>query len=592
MRPLAAAIASLILAGAATAQQPPQAPDAIRVRVAMVPVDVRVVDRQGNPVTDLKQEDFVLLEDGIPQNIRHFSAQALAPDPAARDSELLRRRAPGAEIAPANKRVFLALLGRGRHQAVVGGVDALSGFVRERLLPQDRIALMAWNRATDFTTDHALIARTVARYGAAAEGIETDLKAWFSGLRAIYGAKTIPPQIQRRIDAVFSEAGTRRAREVLPGEPADASRPREAPRRAADDLIPRMPASERADPELGTATSAEKAAGLAVAFGAGGFETFVSQMTETFQDLGALYAGIEFLRSLEGEKHLVLFTESGLRLPRREDHVKLANAASDARIALDTIHTGGVAGPPPPRYDGQGRGTLIVQPLSSAAASFAEGVAANDLRTLSELTGGRATAFRKGSDALDSIDRSTRFQYLLGYYPANSNWDGKFRKLTVTVKRPGVTVLYRHGFYASEQLVPLDRREFVTSARVYRAGQYASAIEDIKLTLKPPRLAENGREAVLEMHVDLSRVMFTRANDRYTAKLNLVVFAGDARQAVVGETWRTLDLSVNEANRERLLREGTPVTVTIPVPTAARDVKVVIYDYDADLLGTATARIR
>ena len=61
---------------------------------------------------------------------------------------------------------------------------------------------------------------------------------------------------------------------------------------------------------------------------------------------------------------------------------------------------------------------------------------------------------------------------------------------------------------------------------------------------------------------------------------------------MVGETWRTLDLNVSEASRERLMREGTPVTVTIPLPNGARDVKVVVYDYGSDLLGTATGRIR
>ena len=164
------AIALLLTGAGALAQQPPQTLPSVRVRIAMVPVDVRIVDRQGNPVTDLKQEDFTLLEDGVPQDIRHFSTQTLAADPAARDAGLALRRAPGADVAPANKRVFLVMLGRGRHQPVVGGVDALSAFVRERLLPQDRIALMAWNRATDFTTDHALIARTVARYGEASRG--------------------------------------------------------------------------------------------------------------------------------------------------------------------------------------------------------------------------------------------------------------------------------------------------------------------------------------------------------------------------------------------------------------------------------------
>jgi len=104
------------------------------------------------------------------------------------------------------------------------GREGKRAFVRERLLPQDRIALMAWNRATDFTTNHDLIARTVARYGEGAEAIETDLKAWFSGLRALYGSTTIPPHIQRRIDAVFAEAGSLRPRELAPGQIADAPR--------------------------------------------------------------------------------------------------------------------------------------------------------------------------------------------------------------------------------------------------------------------------------------------------------------------------------------------------------------------------------
>ena len=69
------------------------------------------MDRQGNPVTDLKQEDFTLLEDGVPQDIRHFSTQTLAADSAARDAGLALRRAPGADVAPANKRVFLVMLG-------------------------------------------------------------------------------------------------------------------------------------------------------------------------------------------------------------------------------------------------------------------------------------------------------------------------------------------------------------------------------------------------------------------------------------------------------------------------------------------------
>src|SRR5829696_5886468 len=73
----------VILAGLtalAAAQQPTQDErQTFRSRVTVVPVDVRVIDRDGRPVTDLRREDFTLSEDGVAQQIVHFSFQQLAP---------------------------------------------------------------------------------------------------------------------------------------------------------------------------------------------------------------------------------------------------------------------------------------------------------------------------------------------------------------------------------------------------------------------------------------------------------------------------------------------------------------------------------
>jgi hypothetical protein len=60
--------------------------------------------------------------------------------------------------------------------------------VRERLLPQDLVAVMAWNRR-------------------AHEGTEGRLRVAFSGLAAIYGSKEIPQGLQHDIDAVFDGPG-------------------------------------------------------------------------------------------------------------------------------------------------------------------------------------------------------------------------------------------------------------------------------------------------------------------------------------------------------------------------------------------------
>jgi len=39
-----------------------------------------VIDLSGNPVTDLKKEDFTVKEDGIGQEVRLFDTHALTPE--------------------------------------------------------------------------------------------------------------------------------------------------------------------------------------------------------------------------------------------------------------------------------------------------------------------------------------------------------------------------------------------------------------------------------------------------------------------------------------------------------------------------------
>src|SRR5690348_15414275 len=71
----------LATAGALAAQSP-QAPPVFRSATSLVPIDVRVVDRAGDPVTNLKASDFTVLENGVRQEIRHFSTQSLAAQTA------------------------------------------------------------------------------------------------------------------------------------------------------------------------------------------------------------------------------------------------------------------------------------------------------------------------------------------------------------------------------------------------------------------------------------------------------------------------------------------------------------------------------
>ena len=353
---------------------------------------------------------------------------------------------------PQANRIFLIVLGRGKLQEPSRTVDALIRFVRERLLPQDQLSVFAYNRATTFTTDHEAVARLLERFKAEHEQVDFEIGLQMSGLAAVYGSKLIPPRLQGKIDQMFAGSGLLASQRVDPGD-AVASR-------VEKDAFRQTTAQMQKEIEV---TKAEMAAAAGVPnltvwsdideiqtemFADLSLETFVAATAQTLQDLGNLYAAIEYLRHFEGEKHIVYVTERGLTLPRLEEDELLAAAANDARVAIDTVETGGL-------YVAQTGG---VMPEGRWNQTFAF----RTLRSISELTGGVSSIAEHGITAVDRINDVTRATYLLGYYPSNSRWDGTYRKVNVKVTRPDVNVYFRHGYYARNELTTFSRREFVT----------------------------------------------------------------------------------------------------------------------------------
>ena len=220
-------------------------PGTIRIRVTLIPVDVMVMDEDGKPVLDLKKEDFAVFENGVRQEVRHFSLEVLIPHSPEGGSKALLRRVPTLELSPEKERTFLILLGRGRLQTPFKSVDAAINFVRRDLMPQDRVAVFAYNRATDFTTDHDQIAQVLERYKKIHEKIESQLALRFSGLAAIYGSREIPKSTQPEIDRIFESPGAPGSRQLPPGRITDSGQIAEDSRQVTEALQRRRRSSER-----------------------------------------------------------------------------------------------------------------------------------------------------------------------------------------------------------------------------------------------------------------------------------------------------------------------------------------------------------
>ena len=72
------------------------------------------------------------------------------------------------------------------------------------------------------------------------------------------------------------------------------------------------------------------------------------------------------------------------------------------------------------------------------------------VRTLARETGGRTirvTAIEQIGTAFNQIGLELRSQYLLGYSPSNSQWDGSFRRIQVKIRGRNYTVRTRTGYY-------------------------------------------------------------------------------------------------------------------------------------------------
>jgi hypothetical protein len=365
--------------------------------------------------------------------------------------------------------------------------------------------------------------------------------------------------VQARIDRVFQGTGTLA---YGPVNSAEADRTRDRTRRDVqkqiDSAIESVVAGGRREPEA--EAGGAPAGGLAP--GGGGWEAFdgfAGRIMQTLQDSANLYGAIAYMNRLEGEKHLVFMTERGLQLPRLDDYEDIAAVAADARVALDVVQS-----------------------------SFGDVLQMRAMRSLSDGSGGVSSVADYGQVALDRLDLTTRTGYLLGYYPSNPKMNGEYRAIRVTVNRPGVTVRFRRGYRALEDLPALDRRQYLTRFRLEAAALRPDEIKDIGVKMHASVGVVNGQhEVTVDARVDPAHIAMTAAGGFHVGRLDIALVAMDSARRVVAGKNQTVDLKLTDETFARTQKDGITCTVRMRVPTGTRYVRFLVYDYAMDLLGTA-----
>jgi hypothetical protein len=604
-------------------QQPPQQqPPVFRGGTIVVPLTVTVTDEKGAPVKDLKASDFTVFENKKAREIVNFFPQELAAGPVP-DGDAVPARVPGVvkdpSIRPQTRRTFLIVLGYGHIEHPTNALEGAIDFVRNRLLPQDVVAVMGFHRTTVFTRDHERIAQVLERYLKEHESIVGDINNYRfmarapavgpirmpngppprAGVSAPSGSAPIPDKILKRIDAIF-----------LGPSPASAAAASSFVRNTSDLLM----AMDRVVPVV------ERPGQYSDTFGS---------ITKTLRDHGEpvtdevllstklkLYAGVEYLRPIDGDKHMVFF--SGLdgggtlasgdyRPDGRGGTTMRANyndgdVAARVRQGLEAVgegaaSTGGVA------RDKDEAAVLaqrasdarVIVDLIATTGTAMRGESGDPAgRRVTELTGGFYSSLDNATKAVARLDELTRFSYLLGYTPFNPDLDGTFRDVDVRVNRPGLTVSFRHGYFAAPEPPPVELEALVKSARISTALGFDQEAKDIPLHVAVSQLPRMGTQAQtkVEITIDAAPLAFELKDGIRTGQIEVQVYCGDAKQNVIGDAGQHFDLSANEATYQQWLQGGIFKIVRVPIDTAPQYVKVVVYDYGSDRIGSAMIKIK
>ena len=213
--------------------------------------------------------------------------------------------------------------------------------------------------------------------------------------------------------------------------------------------------------------------------------------------------------------------------------------------------------------------------------------------------------------ALEKAISNLRLQYTLGFIPSDVGEDGSFHKLTINLtaedRCPGCRVSARSGYYAGisapfpsekndsvapRQPVELTDQELVQLIML-TAGASALELTYIPFTIKARKQTDSNGQPQLELdiRIDFAGIGSIEEKDRRTCKLYLAVLYADAKGQILGAEWKTVRGVLSDESYDIAIRDGIPVSITIPIRDKKQIIKAVVYDERNDRMGSKTVRL-
>ncbi len=532
--------------------------DVVVINTNLIQIDVTVTDKNGNIVKDLKQEDFEVFENKEKQDISNFlfiqnDIKKTVPQiPESKINGNINIPIPPTKIRPESVKRTIALVVDDltlSFESVYFVRRALKKFLDEQMQEGDLVAII----------------RTGGGIGA--------LQQFTYDKQQLYAA----------IEKVkWNPAGTGNIGAFAPIEASAADFQKNAD-------------SNMSDEDYKAAKNREK--------------DFQQSRDNFFVagSLGALNFLIKGMKELPGRKS-VMFLSDGFSLTQTDqngfkefsgiaDSLKnLIEVANRSSVVIYSIDARGLQVGLVSAADNTSNLTQdqINQQVSDRRETLSE--TQDTLRYLAKETGGLSVI--NSNDIGGGIQKMLNDQagyYLIGYQPDDSTFDPlkrRFNKLTIRVKRPGLAVRYRSGFFGVADDVAKKPTPIQSASNDILAA-ITSPFQKNDIALNMNALFGNdikqGSFLRSFIHINAKDLKFTEQTDgKYQTTFDVLAITFGDNGVPVDQFSKNFVLTINKESFENLIANGFVYNFIFPIKKpGAYQMRVVLRDALTAKLGSA-----
>lgn len=528
--------------------------DVVKITSKLVQFDAVVTDKNGNPKTDLKREDFEILEDGKSQQITGFTYVDTDPSSLGTQSTDSRAQKPNSGPVPTGAalsnrgRIITFIVDDGNCAASQSGMvftrEALEKFINERMLPTDRVAIYQTRAGSSmlqqYSSDKTLLlraARKIRWYPPTGGCAPTD--GSFFAAAASNDSPTVPP------------AGT---------TPVDAKK------------------------------------------NAQSIEDFATN-NQVVGTIGVLRYAVTGLQRTTGRK-IVFFLSDGIPFRTRDGRLAsaidvlrdLTDLANRSSVVFNTIDVRGLQNPAMIEagdvVSTSGENDFNATDRITADRTRQAQNAQEGMAVLADETGGK---FYHGLNSIDAmvgraLSREKGY-YLLAYEPDDDTFKGKnFNKIEVRVRQSGLRVSARSGFLgvATATTRPAKKSE---NSELYDAiaAPLPEAGLNLQLTSYFGNSVEIGNFVRSLVHLQGDQISFVDDGNLKKAVLEVVAVTLNEKNEVVDEFTRTHTFKIEPAAIPLIKQNGIIYSTDVPIKKSGTyNLRVAVRDNISRLIGTAS----